>query len=479
MKILYLECSMGVAGDMLMAALYDVMNAAQQRAFMEQMNALGLPGVELIAESSTSYGFCGTRMHVVIDGVEESDTCGHECGHHTHGCAHGRHHEHDHAHGHTHEHRAHEHHVHEHKHASAHDHAHTHATPGHIAQVIDGLSVGDRVRREARAVYDNIARAEAAAHGLPIDDVHYHEVGALDAVADVVGVCLALDMLAVNKVVVSPIHVGSGTVRCAHGMVSVPAPATAHLLAEAPIYGGNIQGELCTPTGAALVVHFASSFGPMPLMTCGATGYGLGKHDFGQANMVRAFLGQARNMSGGTADAGSAAYGGETPVVGDVTGASGAPNIDVSTNDSTNSNGEICEIVCNIDDMTPEALAHACSRLIERGALDAYTLAGTMKKGRAAHQLTVLCKTSQTEAIVKAVLEETTTIGVRAHICQKWSLTPHFESIETPWGNVRIKVSEGFGLKKVKPEYADVAQIAHDQGMPIQDVSAYVLAHIN
>ncbi len=452
MKTLYLECSMGVAGDMLMAALYNAMSDAQQRAFMEQMNALGLPGIQVIAEQSASYGISGTHIRVMIHGVEEGNTS------HEHEHSHEHKHEHEHEHGHGHQRKRHEHthehhhmheHAHNHGHHHVHEHSHTHhghdhahVSPQHIAELIDTLSIDTPVRTHARAVYDNIAHAEATVHGLPVADVHYHEVGALDAIVDVVGVCLALDMLSPDAIVASPIHVGSGTIRCAHGVIPVPAPATCELLRGCPSYGGEIQGELCTPTGAALVAYFATSFGPMPPMACSSVGYGIGTRDFGRPNIVRAFLGE-------TSDVIEEAQGPSHETIG--------------------------EIVCNIDDMTPEALSYACARLIERGALDAYTLTGTMKKGRAAQQLTVLCVPAHIESMVQAVLEETTSIGVRVRTCQKYSLTPRFKSVTTPWGNARIKISEGFNLSKVKPEYADVAHIAHDQSLPIQDVSAYVL----
>ena len=201
-------------------------------------------------------------------------------------------------------------------------------------------------------MYDAIAQAEAKAHGCPVGDVHFHEVGALDAVADVVGVCYALYLLQPEQILASPVHVGSGTVRCAHGIMPVPAPATANLLSGVPIYGGTVRGELCTPTGAALLTHFAQSFGPMPVMTAQAVGVGIGTKQFEQANCVRAFLGETAEEA----------------------------------------NGEILELVCNIDDMTPEALAFACSRLLEEGALDVYVTPGTMKKGRPGHVLTVLCR---------------------------------------------------------------------------------------
>ena len=275
-----------------------------------------------------------------------------------------------------------------------------------------------------------IAQAEAKAHGCPVGDVHFHEVGALDAVADVVGVCYALYLLQPEQILASPVHVGSGTVRCAHGIMPVPAPATANLLAGVPIYGGTVRGELCTPTGAALLTHFAQSFGPMPVMTAQTVGVGIGTKTFEQANCVRAFLGET---------------------------AGGA-------------NREILELVCNIDDMTPEALSFACSRLLEEGALDVYVTPGTMKKGRPGHVLTVLCPPDREGEMARHILTETTTNGLRVRRCGKYFLTPGAGQVQTQWGPVRLKLAQGYGIAHAKPEFEDAAALAREHGVPYQEV---------
>ena len=432
MKTLYIECNMGAAGDMLMASLYELLEDKQ--SFLDTMNGLGLPGVHLEAQAAATCGIAGTHMAVTVGGQEETEPAapGHDHHHdHAHTHDHGHVHEHDHVHEHEHEHE----HVHEHEHAHEHhhDHAHHHhhhATPGHIAALIDSLPLPEEVRSHARAVYDAIAQAEAKAHGCPVGDVHYHEVGALDAVADVTGVCYALHLLRPDRVVVSPIHVGSGTVRCAHGVMPVPAPATANLLAGVPTYGGTVLGELCTPTGAALLAHFAASFGPMPLMAAEKVGVGIGTKSFEQANCVRAFLGEAE----------------EGP------------------------NGQITELVCNIDDMTPEALAFACSRLLELGALDVYTTPGTMKKGRSGHVLTVLCQPEQEAELARTVLEQTTSNGLRVRRCGKYFLTPSSGQVQTQWGPVGLKLASGYGVTHVKPEFDDVAARAAEHQVPCQRV---------
>lgn len=436
MKTLYLECNMGAAGDMLMAALYELLD--DQPAFLQKMQELGLHGVQVTAEPAKTCGIAGTHMRVTVHGEEEHEPDAHDHHHDDHEHEH-HHHHHDHHHDdHEHEHHHHHHddheHDHHHDHAHEHGHHHHHATPGHIAAIIDGLNLPDAVKQHARAVYDAIAQAEAKAHGCPVGDVHYHEVGALDAVADVTGVCYAMYLLGVDRVVVSPVHVGSGTVRCAHGVMPVPAPATANLLSGVPVYGGSVQGELCTPTGAALLTHFADAFEKMPVMRTQKVGIGIGTKQFEQANCVRAFLGET----------------------------------------DAQVNGTIAELTCNLDDLTAEALATACEQLLSEGALDVYTVPGTMKKGRAGHVLTVLCEDKDTARMAERVLALTTTNGLRVRRCEKYFLQPSAREVSTAWGKVRVKVAEGFGITHVKPEFEDVAAIARKNGLSYDTVAQAV-----
>ena len=398
MKTLYLECGMGAAGDMLMAALYELLDEDQRADFLHTMNALGLPGVELAPVPAKTSGIMGTHMQVTVHGQEET--------------AHG--HEHSHPHGHSHH----------------HEHKHHHATPAHIGGLIDGLPLPQVVRENARRVYDAIAQAEAQAHGCGVGDVHYHEVGALDAVADVVGVCYALHLLDPDLVTASPVHVGYGTVRCAHGIMPVPAPAAAALLKGIPIYSGEIQGELCTPTGAALLKTFVQSFGPMGEMDVEKIGYGIGAKEFERANCVRAFWGEEEPREW----------------------------------------GDIVELVCNIDDMTPEALAFACRRLLDAGALDVYTTPGTMKKGRPGWVLTVLCDPYLENDIIRQIFTHTSTNGLRAHLSMKYFLKPRQEQVQTQWGPVGVKLAQGFGVTHVKPEFEDVAALARTRNLPYRAV---------
>ena len=383
-KTLYLECKMGAAGDMLMAALYELL--PDREGFLRTMNSLGLPGVEVSAEQAVRCGISGTHMAVTVHG------CGED--------------------GHLHSH-----------------HRHHHSTLADICHAMDHMPVSDAVKARAKDVYGRIARAESRVHGRPVEEVHFHEVGAWDAVADVVGVCLAMEQLAPDAVCVSPVHVGSGQVRCAHGVLPVPAPATALLLEGVPVYGGEIAGELCTPTGAALLTALADSFGPMPLMQLTATGYGMGTKDFPQANCVRAMLGYQEEAG-----------------------------------------GEVVELACNLDDMTPEALGFALERLLEAGALDAFTTAIGMKKSRPGVLLTCLCRPEDEDKLVPLILRHTTTLGIRRTVCRRYTLARSTAAVDTPYGPIRVKTAQGYGVTRTKAEYEDLAQAARQHGVSLEDV---------
>jgi uncharacterized protein (TIGR00299 family) protein len=286
------------------------------------------------------------------------------------------------------------------------------------------------VKADAKAVYMRIAEAESKVHGHPVEQIHFHEVGALDAVADVVGVCALMHEIAPERVVVSPVHVGCGQVRCAHGVLPVPAPATALLLEGVPVYGGRIRGELCTPTGAALLRHFADGFGEMPAMTLERVGYGMGSKDFEWANCVRALLGQ-------TADAPDSAV----------------------------------ELRCNLDDMTGEETGFAVHCLRKAGALDVWTQAIQMKKDRPGTMLCCLCPPEREGEFARLMLKHTATIGVRCQTLRRYTLEREAVTLDTPYGPVRAKRSHGFGVERVKPEFDDLAEIAEREGLSVREIS--------
>ena len=425
MKTLYLECNMGAAGDMLAAALLEL--HPQPEEFVRRMNSLGIPGVEFSAQPAVKCGITGTHVSVTVHGKEEESQdvhLHHHDHHHDHEHTHDHHHDHEHTHDHDHEHHEHEHHEHDHGHGH-----HHHAGMGDIRHILSHLDIPQDVREDAEEVYELIALAESHAHGRPVEEIHFHEVGTLDAVADVVAVCWLIHDLAPERILASPVHVGWGQVRCAHGILPVPAPATAHILRDVPTYGGSVEGELCTPTGAALLKHFAQSFGPSPVMRVEKIGYGMGKKDFEAANCLRAMLGYTQE-------------GRET----------------------------IAQLCCNLDDMTPEALGFVQERLWEAGALDVTTTPVGMKKNRPGVLLTCMCRLEDRERLVSLLFRHTTTLGIRESQCSRYTLSRSQRSLETPWGPVRIKTSAGWGVTREKPEYEDLAKIARDQDLPLDKV---------
>lgn len=402
MKTLYIECAMGAAGDMLTAALLDLLSPEEQQAFLEQMNQL-LPGVQMQVHPAQKCGVQGLHVHVLVNGEEEHS--------HTH--------EHEHPHDHVHEHE--------------HDHGHHHATMAWVEHTIQETGLPPEVKEQALEVYRTIAQAESAAHGCPVDQVHFHEVGALDAVADVTAVCLLLHILAPEKIVASPVHLGSGQVRCAHGILPVPAPATAYILQGVPAYTGTIRGELCTPTGAALLKTFAQSFGPMPVMVIKKVGIGVGSKDFEAANVLRVFWGTDAEQEQTKKD-------------------------------------QIVELRCNLDDMAGEAIGYVCELLLEEGALDVYTVPIQMKKSRPAVLLCCLCHPSEQDKLTQLMLRHTTTWGVRASAMDRSVLATRIVPVKTKYGMIHIKQGTGYGVKKCKVEYGDMAAAAARAGVELARV---------
>ena len=299
MKRLFLDCGMGAAGDMLSAALFELLDDEEKQTFLDTMKALAPEGVSISIRPEIKCGLLGSHFDVVINGEEEQSLDYHEHTHgehvHTHEHTHdGYTHTHEHTHGehvHTHEHN---HSGHSHEHALTHHgngHAHAHHSMADVENIVNGFDVlSEDVRKSIMDVYRLIAEAESAVHGIEVSEMHFHEVGMMDAIIDVTAACLLMDMLRPDQVYASPVRVGKGHVKCAHGILPVPAPATARLLLGVPVYSGNIEAELCTPTGAALLRHFVSEFGDQPVMTVRRIGYGMGTKDFEVCNCVRALI---------------------------------------------------------------------------------------------------------------------------------------------------------------------------------------------
>jgi len=313
--------------------------------------------------------------------------------------------------------------------AVAHEHAHRHLS--HIVKMIENGKFADRAKQNAIAVFRRLGEAEAEVHQVPIEKVHFHEVGAVDSIADIVGAAVAFDLLDVTSIVCSPINLGSGTVKTEHGMLPVPAPATARLLAGAPVYVRGPELELTTPTGAAVAVTLAQRFGAMPPMKVVRTGYGAGTHEFpGQPNVLRVILGEP-------------------------TGADEALTVAV--------------IEANLDDLSPQVLAYTTERLLEFGALDVTLQPVVMKKGRPGHLLCVIARVEDREAVAQLIFAETSTLGLRITTAERRVLARTFSEVETQYGKVRMKVSsEGY----YAPEYEDCRRLAIESGVALRHVIA-------
>lgn len=387
MRTLYIDCSMGCAGDMLTAALLEL--HPDKDDFLRRMNAaLGGKAV-LTAAPDSKCGIIGTHVTVLINGDEEGE-------------------------------------------ATRHHHEHT--SISEILSFVDSVPLEVKVREDAKKVYSLIAEAESRVHGHPIENVHFHEVGSLDALADVLSVCALMHELAPERILASEVNVGSGTVRCAHGILPVPAPATELILRGVPIYSGQIKSELCTPTGAALLKYFVWKFGAMPTMQIENAGCGTGKKDFECANVVRAFIGE-----------------------------------------TTDEGDRIIELACNLDDMTPEELSFAMEELFTLGALDVYFTSIGMKKSRPGVKLTCMCRERQRKQMLECIFKHTTTLGVREYVCKRYELGRSEKAVRTQDGEVRVKISSGYGVVREKAEYEDLAALARKSGKTIAQIRSEVL----
>ena len=454
-SILYLDLGMGAAGDMLSAALFELI--PDREKFLQKLNSAGIEDVIYSPASVKKCGVAGTKMNVLIHGEteefhqeegklsEQAGQSGLETYEHAHDQAGSHEHAHDHAgsldhagsHEHTHDHAGSQEHTHhhseayeqEHHYTESQGHAHHHTGMHEIEHTVAALNVPDEVKNDILAVYKIIADAESRVHNEPVNRIHFHEVGEKDAVADITAVCLLMHELNPDKVIASPVHVGSGTVRCAHGILPVPAPATALILNGLPVYSTDIKGELCTPTGAALVRYYADEFAPMPVMRIKSCGYGMGSKDFPRLNCVRALLGESEDFT-----------------------------------------DTVTELSCNIDDMTGEDIGFAVGKLLEEGAKDVFTVPVMMKKSRPGILLCVLCENDDSEKFARLLFAHTTTIGIRKTIHERYVLDREIAQKETPFGTIRCKISSGYGVSKEKPEFDDLAGTAKSEGKSIAEI---------
>lgn len=390
---------MGAAGDMLAAALLELV--PDRASFVSMFNAIGIPGVAMMAETSSKCGIIGTHVRMMINGEEESaGDAPHDHEHH-------------------------------------HEHHHSHHGLAEITEMVNGFRLNSTVKEDILNVYGLLAEAESKVHGTEISEIHFHEVGSMDAVADITAVCVLMRSIAPDAVYCSPVNTGSGRVRCAHGILPVPAPATAELLHGIPAYQGSIESELTTPTGAALLKYWVDEFGKMPCMSAEATGYGMGSKDFEIANCVRATVGT------------------------------------VSVQETGSDNGKASKMTvleCNLDDMTAEEMSYALDKLFGAGAVDAWLTPIVMKKSRLATKMSALCHEEDLDAVRTAIFRHTTTLGVRATEVTRYELERELETAECDCGTARVKKAKGYGVEKSKTEFDDAAAIADAFGMTIREV---------
>jgi len=385
MKLAYFDCFSGISGDMTLGALVDAGCGVEY--LRAQLRGLQVPGWELTAEKIWKHGVAATYVKVMAE--EQSKV----------------------------------------RSLSA------------ILEILQKSELAPQVRERAAAIFTKLGAAEARVHDVPLEKVHFHEVGAVDAIVDVVGACIAFHALGIEQFACSALNVGGGTAKMAHGILPVPAPATANLLQGKPTYSNGAQTELVTPTGAAIVATLCDSFGPQPLMSVIAIGYGAGTTDLeGQPNVVRIMIGEGEERTVAGFDE------------------------------------EIAVIEANLDDMNPQIYGYFLEKALAAGALDVYTTPVQMKKNRPGTLLTVLCKPQDTNALMSLIFAETTTFGARAYRAQRRTLPREFVCVATNFGDVRIKISRVNGrILHVAPEYDDCRKLAVQKNVPLQRVISEAL----
>ena len=425
-KTLYFDCFSGASGDMVLGALLDL--GLPLDDLRGALGSLALQGIDIGADRVLRAGVSATKLRVVDSGHRTPDTGqrrqehgGHEEGGHG-----GPDHHH---HGHSHDH--------DHAHAGAHAHHHDHHSLKEIAAAIGRSALSPESRGRATHMFERLAEAEAAIHSMPVEKVHLHEVGALDSIIDIVGSVYGLDQLRADAVAASALNVGGGTVKCAHGVFPVPAPATARLLQGVPVYSGDVQMELVTPTGALIVTEYAKAYGPLPAMTIDRIGYGAGDRDPKRhPNVLRLLVGET----------------------------------------ATASPHRVVEIVCEIDDMNPQLFGPLMDRLLAAGAVDVFYASVQMKKNRPGTLVTVLAPPDMREALSGILFAETTTIGVRYQEMTRDCLEREIVTVETPLGAIRFKVARRAGqVLNASPEFDDCARIATARSLPVKEVQAVAM----
>ncbi|HEV3510222.1 MAG TPA: nickel pincer cofactor biosynthesis protein LarC [Candidatus Sulfotelmatobacter sp.] len=430
MRIAYLECFSGISGDMFLGALVDA--GVSPRLLEETVSALGV-GAKLEIGRVMRSGIAATKVDVWVDGEKDMPREQYWAKEAGPNAAHS--HEHPHEHGNEH--------AHEDVHArsersatGAHSHAHPHRGLSEIRKIISESGVSDAAKKKAIAIFEALGAAEAKIHNVPIETVHFHEVGAVDAMVDIVCAAVGSEALGVDEIVCSPLNLGGGTVECAHGIFPVPAPATVELLKDAPVYSSGVQAELVTPTGAAIVKTLARRFTAFPEMRIEKSGYGAGSREVaGHPNVLRLVIGESASKLANTTS--------ETITI----------------------------LEANLDDLNPQVFGYVMDRLLEEGALDVFGMPVQMKKNRPGTLLTVLCQPESAGKLAQLIFAETTTLGVRRREETRQTLARRWENVRTQWGEVRIKIASMNGaVTNYAPEYEDCRRIAAEHRVPLKTV---------
>jgi len=429
MRTAYLECFSGISGDMFLGALVD---AGVSPQLLERGTAALGQGAKLEISRVTRSGITATKVDVWVEGEKDLPREQYRAKLHPHA-------EHEHAsepvdaHGHSH-HREHSHQESGPAMPTPHSDSHRHRGLTEIRRIISAAAISEGAKKIAIAMFEALGAAEAKIHNVPVERVHFHEVGAIDAMTDIVCAAVGMEALGVEEMVCSPLNVGGGTVECAHGTFPVPAPATVELLTGAPVYSSGLQAELVTPTGAAIVKTLARRFGSFPEMKIERSGYGAGSRDFsGFPNVARLVIGE--------------------------------------TFAAKTSSETITVLEANLDDLNPQVFGYVMERLLEQGALDVFGMPVQMKKNRPGTLLTVLCKPEDENALTGILFAETTTLGVRRREEARQTLARRWEQVRTPWGDVRIKIASRNGtVTNYAPEYEDCRRIAWEQHVPLKTV---------
>ncbi|CBZ01924.1 nickel pincer cofactor biosynthesis protein LarC [Clostridium botulinum] len=418
-KILYYDCFSGISGDMNLGALIDL--GVDKEYLLKELAKLNINDeFEIKINKDSRKGISGTKVDVILKNLHEHNH-EHE---YSHGYVHSRGHEHEHNHEHSHEHE--------------HNHAHDHRNVININKIIDNSNLNDNVKKISKEIFLEVAKAEGKVHNKPLEEVHFHEVGATDSIVDIVGAAICLDYLKVDKVLCSKVQVGSGFVKCAHGTMPVPAPATAEILKDIPMVSSEeIPFEATTPTGAAIVASTVYKFTQNKNFHIEKVGYGIGGKDLSDIpNVLRVFLVEVKEQE---------------------------------ENDIEKEEALILE--CNIDDMNSEIYEYVINKLLHEGASDAYITPIIMKKTRPAAKLTVLCENKLENIMREIIFKETTTLGIRKYSVEKSMLKRKIEKVKTIYGEISVKRSYLKGqVLNSKPEYEDCKKIALENNIPIKEV---------